>query len=121
MIKPPTMFNTLDFFVVALAAGALIGVWHKGSIFSTARAYAQAIQDVALHDSVKGRQRELINCHFCNSSLAAVSRHRTLGRNLVRRCLPMNFEQMRFFVGQVVAGRAIRGNSRCLFFVRRYL
>ena len=61
------MFNALDFVVVALAAGAVIDVWHKGSIFSTARAYAQAIQDVTPHDSAKGKLLELINCPFCKS------------------------------------------------------
>lgn len=61
------MFHALDFFVVTLAAGALIAVWHNGSLFSTARAYAQAIQDVTPHDSVKGKLLELINCPFCKS------------------------------------------------------
>jgi hypothetical protein len=59
-----TMF---DFIVVTLAAGAIIEVWHKGSIFSTARAYAQAWQDVTPHNTAKGLLLELINCPFCKS------------------------------------------------------
>ena len=56
-----------DLVVVALASGAIIEVWHKGSIFSTARAYAQAWQDVVPHDSPRGALLELINCPFCKS------------------------------------------------------
>lgn len=57
----------LDFFAVVLAAGAVIEVWHKGSLFETARAYAQAMQDVTPRETVKGRLLELINCPFCKS------------------------------------------------------
>jgi hypothetical protein len=56
-----------DFFAVTLAAGAIIEVWHKGSIFETARAYAQAWQDVTPYDSLRGKILELINCPFCKS------------------------------------------------------
>jgi len=56
-----------DFFAVVFAAGAVIEVWHKGSLFDTARAYAQALQDVTPRESVKGRLLELINCPFCKS------------------------------------------------------
>ena len=56
-----------DFFTVFLAAGAVIEVWHKGSIFETPRAYAQAMQDVTPRETLKGRLLELINCPFCKS------------------------------------------------------
>lgn len=59
--------TVLDFVAVALAAGAIIEVWHKGSLFDTARAYAQAWQDVTPHDSARGKLLELINCPFCKS------------------------------------------------------
>ncbi|NDD52265.1 hypothetical protein EBZ39_00035 [bacterium] len=61
------MFNLLDFIAVIFAAGAIIEVWHKGSIFDTPRAYAQALQDVTPAESVKGRLLELLNCPFCKS------------------------------------------------------
>lgn len=59
--------SAFDFFVVALAAGAVIEVWHKGSLFETPRAYAQALQDITPRETVKGRVLELINCPFCKS------------------------------------------------------
>jgi len=59
--------NSLDFIAVIFAAGAIIEVWHKGSIFDTARAYTQALQDVVPVESVKGRLLELLNCPFCKS------------------------------------------------------
>ncbi|NDD53314.1 hypothetical protein EBZ39_05480 [bacterium] len=61
------MITWLDFIAVVLAAGAIIDVWHKGSIFDTARAYAQALQDITPHDSIKGKLLELLNCPFCKS------------------------------------------------------
>jgi len=57
----------MDFIAVVFAAGAIIEVWHKGSLFDTARAYAQALQDITPVESVKGRLLELINCPFCKS------------------------------------------------------
>lgn len=57
----------LDFLAVVLATGAVIEVWHKGSIFAEARAYAQALQDVTPPDSIKGRALELLMCPFCKS------------------------------------------------------
>jgi hypothetical protein len=59
--------TVLDFLSVALAAGAIIEVWHKGSLFETARAYAQALQDVTPYNTAKGKLLELINCPFCKS------------------------------------------------------
>jgi hypothetical protein len=59
--------TTLDFVAVVLAAGAVIEVWHKGSLFETARAYAQAMQDVTPRETLKGRLLELVNCPFCKS------------------------------------------------------
>jgi hypothetical protein len=61
------MITALDFFAVTLAAGAIIEVWHKGSLFETPRAYAQALQDVTPQETPKGRLLELINCPFCKS------------------------------------------------------
>jgi hypothetical protein len=57
----------LDFLAVVLATGAIIEVWHKGSIFANARAYAQAVQDVTPPESLKGRLLELLMCPFCKS------------------------------------------------------
>ena len=57
----------LDFLAVILATGAIIEVWHKGSIFETARAYVQAWQDTADPQSFRGRLWELILCPFCKS------------------------------------------------------
>lgn len=59
--------TALDFIAVVFAAGAVIDVWHKGSIFSTARAYAQALQDVTPPETLKGRLLELLMCPFCKS------------------------------------------------------
>lgn len=64
--------NTLDFIAVIFAAGAIIEVWHKGSIFDNLRAYAQALQDVTPQESVKGRLLELLNCPFCKSYHAPI-------------------------------------------------
>lgn len=59
--------NTLDFVAVIFASGAIIEVWHKGSLFETARAYVQAWQDNSVPDSWRGRLWELILCPFCKS------------------------------------------------------
>ncbi len=61
------MISPLDFVAVIFAAGAIIEVWHKGSIFDTARAYTQAVQDITPPESIKGRLLELLNCPFCKS------------------------------------------------------
>lgn len=57
----------LDFVAVVFAAGAVIEVWHKGSIFDTLRAYSQALQDITPTESIKGKLLELLNCPFCKS------------------------------------------------------
>ena len=59
--------TTLDFVAVVFATGAIIEVWHKGSIFETARAYVQTWQDNASPESLRGRLWELIMCPFCKS------------------------------------------------------
>lgn len=59
--------NALDFIAVIFAAGAIIEVWHKGSIFETARAYVQSWQDNTPPETFKGRLWELIMCPFCKS------------------------------------------------------
>lgn len=64
--------NALDFIAVVFAAGAVIEVWHKGSIFDSLRAYAQALQDVTPPESVRGRLLELLNCPFCKSYHAPI-------------------------------------------------
>jgi hypothetical protein len=61
------MLTLLDFLAVTLASGAVIEVWHKGSLFETPRAYVQALQDVTPQETLKGRVLELINCPFCKS------------------------------------------------------
>lgn len=57
----------LDFIAIIFAAAAIIEVWHKGSIFDTARAYAQAVQDITPPTTWKGRALELLMCPFCKS------------------------------------------------------
>lgn len=59
--------TSLDFLAIIFAAGAVIEVWHKGSIFDNARAYAQALQDATPLNSAKGRLLELLMCPFCKS------------------------------------------------------
>lgn len=59
--------TTLDFIAITFAAGAIIEVWHKGSIFANARAYAQALQDATAAESFRGRLLELLMCPFCKS------------------------------------------------------
>lgn len=61
------MLTTLDFLAVIFASAAVIDVWHKGSIFETARVYAQALQDVTPPETLKGRLLELLNCPYCKS------------------------------------------------------
>ena len=61
------MFTPLDFIAVILASGAIIEVWHKGSIFDNWRAWAQTKQDVTPPESLSGRALELLNCPFCKS------------------------------------------------------
>jgi hypothetical protein len=56
-----------DFFAVVLASGAIIEVWHKGSIFSEARAYVQAWHDGAKYGTTRYRLGELLLCPFCQS------------------------------------------------------
>jgi hypothetical protein len=57
----------LDFLAVVLATGAIIEVWHRGSIFANLRALAEAHQDVTEPESFKGRVLELLMCPFCKS------------------------------------------------------
>lgn len=57
----------IDFIAVVLATGAIIEVWQKGSIFATARAYIQAMQDTTDGDTLKGKFFELLTCSFCES------------------------------------------------------
>lgn len=60
--------NTLiDFFTVVLASGAIIEVWHKGSIFALARAYVQAWHDGSKEGTIKALFCELLLCPFCKS------------------------------------------------------
>lgn len=59
--------SVLDFVAIIFAAGAVIDVWHKGSIFQHTRAYLQAVQDVTPAESLKGRLLELLMCPFCKS------------------------------------------------------
>lgn len=61
------MISLFDFCAVVLATGAVIEVWHKGSIFADLRARAQAYQDVTDPESFKGRLLELLMCPFCKS------------------------------------------------------
>jgi hypothetical protein len=61
------MISYFDFFAVVFAAGAVIEVWHKGSIFALMRAYTQALQDVTPHNTLKGYVLEWIGCPFCKS------------------------------------------------------
>jgi hypothetical protein len=56
-----------DFVAVVLATGAIIDVWHNGSIFAMWRAYVQAKNDAARHGSITGLWTELLICPFCKS------------------------------------------------------
>jgi hypothetical protein len=57
----------LDMCAVALATGAIIEVWHKGSIFALTRAYVQAKNDSAKYGSFRSLWTELLLCPFCKS------------------------------------------------------
>jgi hypothetical protein len=59
--------NILDFIAVIFATGAIIDVWHNGSIFATARAIVQAKQDFAKDGSLTLLWTELLTCPFCKS------------------------------------------------------
>lgn len=61
------MGNVLDFIAVIFATGAIIDVWHNGSIFATARAIVQAKQDFAKDGSFTLLWTELLTCPFCKS------------------------------------------------------
>lgn len=61
------MISALDFIAVIFATGAIIEVWHKGSIFETPRACVEALQDVTPGGTVKGKLLELLVCPFCKS------------------------------------------------------
>lgn len=61
------MGNFLDFIAVIFATGAIIDVWHNGSIFATTRAIVQAKQDIAKHGSFRALWTELLTCPFCKS------------------------------------------------------
>ena len=61
------MLPILDFVAVVLATGAIIQVWHQGSIFAESRAKLQAEQDVVDAESWRGRWLELLLCPFCKS------------------------------------------------------
>jgi hypothetical protein len=65
--RKTTQMTSLDFIAIIFAAGAVIEVWHKGSLFDNARAYAQALQDATPLHSLKGRLLELLMCPFCKS------------------------------------------------------
>lgn len=64
-MTPPIYW--LDFVAVIFAAGAIIEVWHKGSLFANRRAYLNALQDVTPPDTLKGLALELLSCPFCQS------------------------------------------------------
>jgi hypothetical protein len=59
--------SPFDFLAVVLASGAVIQVWHQGSLFASWRAYLQAVQDVTDPDTPKGKLLELVLCPFCKS------------------------------------------------------
>jgi hypothetical protein len=59
--------SLVDFIAIVLATGAIIDVWHNGSIFATARAIVQAKQDVARDGSFALLWTELLTCPFCKS------------------------------------------------------
>lgn len=59
--------RAMDFLAVIFASGAIIEVWHKGSIFANLRARLQATHDVTDNASFKGKLLELASCPFCQS------------------------------------------------------
>ena len=63
--RPATQMDAIDFAAVIFASGAVIDVWHKGSLFAELRARLQAIHDVTPNNSLKGRLLELAACPFC--------------------------------------------------------
>ncbi len=56
-----------DVIVLALAAGAIIDVWHNGSIFETRIAVLQAKQDALEPGSWWNLWYELLLCPYCKS------------------------------------------------------
>lgn len=61
------MGKALDFIAIVFATGAIIDVWHNGSIFATARAIVQAKQDFAKNGTFRALWTELLTCPFCKS------------------------------------------------------
>jgi len=61
------MDKLVNLIAVILATGAIIEVWHKGSIFATLRATAQTYQDDAKYGSFTWLWTELLACPFCKS------------------------------------------------------
>lgn len=61
------MQYAIDLIAVTLATGAIVDVWHNGSIFATSRAYVQALNDSAKYGSLKSLWTELVLCPFCKS------------------------------------------------------
>lgn len=59
--------STIEFVALVLASGAIIEVWHKGTIFAELRAKIQAYQDITDHTTLKGKLLELLTCPFCQS------------------------------------------------------
>ena len=61
------MDSLITLVAVILATGAIIEVWHKGSVFATWRAIVQAKQDGAELGSAQSLWTELLLCPFCKS------------------------------------------------------
>lgn len=59
--------SALEFIAIIFASGAVIEVWHKGTILAPLRARLQAIHDVTDNNSWRGRLLELTACPFCQS------------------------------------------------------
>jgi hypothetical protein len=59
--------NLVQFLALILASGAIIEVWHKGSIFDEWRARSEAAAMVTSNATLKGKFLELLTCHFCQS------------------------------------------------------
>jgi hypothetical protein len=59
--------TALDFLAIVFATGAIIDVWHNGSIFAKSRAIIEAKNSAAGPESFNRFWTELFICSFCKS------------------------------------------------------
>lgn len=83
--------GVIDFAAVIFASGAIIEVWHKGSLFAGLRARLQAIHDVTPNASFRGKLLELASCPFCQSYHVPIY---LIASSLFARYLGSPFEEL---------------------------